>query len=306
MSQPAGKWEVTIQVSWRRLLAVLFVVAGLLVLGFGVFRPVLSAYFGRQVSREFNEAVAREVLLVLVGQPTSPAAAPAAPPSAAIVASAERAAAVVAPSAAPGAPVPPATAVPPTEAAPAAAAPVPVDSQRIVRAVVAPIAPTAAVVATAAPAALPVVAPSPAPPADAPPVAPPITAPEAPRSVEDVVAALPSGTITVTEEKLNRRIAERIAGRRPIDGMTVRFVPGQLQVTLTVLGQDTLATSELALVDGRVVARNPQLSGALSLVIAINELVRPVEDELNSILAGAGRTVSGVQIEQGQIVVTLD
>lgn len=75
---------------------------------------------------------------------------------------------------------------------------------------------------------------------------------------------------------------------------------------LTVLVQDTLATSELALVNGRVVAQNPHLSGALSLVIAVNELVRPVEDELNSLLASAGRTVRAVRIEQGQIVVTLD
>ncbi|MCX7789509.1 MAG: hypothetical protein N2378_02615 [Chloroflexaceae bacterium] len=311
MGQPAGSWEVTIEISWRRLLAGLLVLAGLAVLGFGVFRPLFSAYLGRQISREINEAVAREVLVALVGEPTAPAADPPVAPAA----SDERAAPTAAPSVAPGAPLPEAASAAPTEASPgapsavAAATPAPVDSRSILRAVVAPVAPTAAALATAERAAAPVDAPGAAPTSEAPstpPATPPTTAPEAPRSVEEVVAALPSGTITVTEEKLNRRIAERIAGRRPIDGITVRFVPEQVQVTLTVLGQDTLATSELALVDGRVVARNPQLSGPLGMVIAVNELVRPVEDELNRILASAERAVRAVRIEQGQIVVTLD
>ena len=161
---------------------------------------------------------------------------------------------------------------------------------------------TPAPAATAAPGSAPAPA-APAPIAPTQVVATPITAL---RTIKEIVGDLPSGKIIVTEEKLNGKIAGRAASLGPIDRIVVRFVPGEVQVTLTVLGQDTVGTSQLTIKDGKVAAENPQISGALSLVISVADLVRPIEEELNSILDTAGRQVRAVRIEQGQIAVTMN
>lgn len=340
MEQPARQWELTVRVSWQRVVAGLLVVLGLLVLGFGVVRPMVSVFIGRQVSRELNEALAREVLVALVGPVDGPqnSAVPAGAAGAASAPEGTNAADVTGQQG--GAPAPiasnttneanvpaPSSAVTTSGQDPQAGAqvrPAPVSSRGLLRTIAEGQQPTAdpaaagilaqpqqeaavAPAATSAPAAAVPFAPG-APPAVVPTVviAPPISSPDQPRSAEEIVKALPNGAITVAEDKVNEKIAARAAALGPIDRILVRFVPGQVQVTLTVLGQDTVATAGLGLDNGRVVAQNPQLSGALAMAISVGDLVQPVEDELNQIVAEAGRQVRDVEIQQGQIVVTMD
>jgi hypothetical protein len=324
MQQQGGEWTITIGLPSKRLLALLMVVAGLGLLGYGVLRPLLSAYLGERVSEQISTETAREVVAVLVGEVAGEAPADAVdeaaeqPPLAQqspLTSHNEPAAAAILPVATPIA------AVTSSAAVALVPSPVPVDSGSIIRAVAAP--PTVQAVAQPPPQAaiegasqagsapeatrdsgnlLPTTAALGATPI----VAAPITAPNSGRSVEEVVAALPSGEITVTAQKLNSRIAARAGSLGPIEKLDVRFVPGEVQVVITVLGQDTVGRSGLAAVNGRVAAVNPQLSGALGALISVNDLVRPIEDELNAILETAGRQIGGVRIEQDQIVVTLE
>jgi len=317
MKREPGAWQFTFSFSWQRLLATLLFAVGALVLGYGLIRPRVSEYVGRQVSEQINAELAREVIAALVGELDSspqPVAAPASGASGGGTLQPTAPIAAAQPTTVAGQPAP-TTAVIGQPAAPA-----PVDSGGLLRAIVAPS--TAEAVgstqpeapqadATGAPAPAATAAPGGgerAPAAAAPTtlVGTPITAAEPPRTIEELVEELPSGEITVTEVKLNSKIAARAAGLGPIDRIVVRFVPGQVQVTLTVLGQDTVGTSQLTIKDGKVAAENPQISGALSLVISVADLVRPIEEELNSILDTAGRQVRAVRIEPGQIVVTLN
>jgi hypothetical protein len=327
MNQPKPL-PVAFAVTWQRLVASLLVVAGMAVLGYGLVRPRVSSYIGERVSEQISSDTAREVVAVLVGEVAGapPAAdAPAAQASAALPAEPVAQASAAPADPGPGAPAPVATDAA-VVAAPPVAAPAPVDGGSLLRAVAAPA--TAAPAEEAAQPTQGVAAGSDAPPqADAAPaptrasgnalptaavggsapiVAPPISSPNPGRSIEEVVAALPSGEITVTAEKLNSRIAARAGALGPIEQLAVRFVPGEVQVTITVLGQDTVGRSGLAAVDGRVAAQSPSISGALGALISVDDLVRPVEEELNSILNDSGRKVTGVRIEQDQIVVTLE
>lgn len=322
MKQEPGAWQFSFSFSWQRLLASLLFAVGALVLGYGLIRPRVSEYVGQQVSEQINAELAREVVAALVGElDASPQ--PAAQPVAPLVVAAAAGGATQ--PTAPGTTAQPVAVVAgqpaPTAAVVGQPAPAAVDSGGLLRAIVAP--PTAERVSVAQPeaqapveatptpaaTAAPGSAPAPAAPAAPAPsaptqvVAPPITAP---RTIEEIVGDLPSGEIIVTEEKLNGKITGRAASLGPIDRIVVRFVPGEVQVTLTVLGQDTIGTSQLTIKDGKVAAENPQISGALSLVISVADLVRPIEEELNSILDTAGRQVRAVRIEQGQIVVTMN
>lgn len=344
--QQSDDWEISFQISWRQLLAILLTLAGMLVLGFGVVRPMLSAQLGREVSRQLNEELAREVVVIL----TSEFAAPVASEGVANAPVANGAGASAAGGAQPAA----------GGAAAATDAPGPVDSAGLLRAIAeqpaagsastsdqltvvsgsadapvtagterAPAVPGAAS-ENGAPAAPGVVNETPGgnaapgagaaagstpaqeqPAAVAPREVPVLEAPvdtgaNAPPSAEEIVAALPSGTLTISEERLNTRISERAAALGPIESLSVRFLADEIQVRLIVLGQETLGSAGLSVAEGRIVAQNPELSGALSLFLSVDDFVQPIETELNAILVGAERNVTGVQITEGAITVTLE
>lgn len=325
-NEHATPW-LTIELTWQRLVAGVCVVLALGVLAYGfLIRPAVSTYVGRQIGQRLGDEVAEEIAQAVVTgalqapitggeQPAPPAGAAQVP-----VAGGAPGAAAQAPAAAQVAgagpqavrtPVPgqlPADTVaqavvgqlqPTAQAAGGQAASAPPAADAAAQATPAPglAAPTAAAggAGAAAPAPLPTAV-----------VATPIAAPQSERSVQEIVETLPPGEITVTEEKLNAKIAPRVARMAPIEGIQVRFVPGLVQVTLTVFGNQNLATAGLGISGNRVVVRDPQLDGPLGVLVSAADLVKPIEEELNDTLALAERQVRAVRIEQGQIVVTLN
>jgi uncharacterized lipoprotein YajG len=62
----------------------------------------------------------------------------------------------------------------------------------------------------------------------------------------------------------------------------------------------------LAVQDGRIITVNPQLDGPLNQLIALPDLTRALEKQLNDQLAAQGRRVTNVRVEQGALVVTIE
>jgi hypothetical protein len=120
------------------------------------------------------------------------------------------------------------------------------------------------------------------------------------------VAALPSGELRITEEEANAYMAARIASLKPLDSATIHFVPNEVQADLRAIGTTSTARMGLAVQDGRIIAVNPQLDGPLGQVIALPDLTRSLEQQLNNQLAAQGRRVTNVRVEQGAIVVTIE
>jgi hypothetical protein len=120
------------------------------------------------------------------------------------------------------------------------------------------------------------------------------------------VAALPSGELRVTDEQANAYLAERADSLKPIDSATVRFVPDEVQVDLRAAGFSSTASMGLAVQNGRIIAIEPQLDGPLSQFIALPDLTRALEQQLNDQLAAQGRRVTNVQVEQGALVVEIE
>ena len=118
------------------------------------------------------------------------------------------------------------------------------------------------------------------------------------------IAALPSGEVRITESQANDFLASRADALKPIDSMTVHFVPGQVQADLRALGTTSTAKLGLAVANGRIVAVDPQLDGPLGRVVSLPSLSSALEQQLNDQLAIQGRTITAVRIEQGAIVIT--
>ena len=120
------------------------------------------------------------------------------------------------------------------------------------------------------------------------------------------IAALPSGEVRVTEAQANDFLAARADELKPLDGVTVRFVPGQVQADLRALGTTSTAKLGLAVQDGRIVAVDPQLDGPLGRVVSLPSLTSSLERQLNDQLAIQGRTITAVRVEQGAIVIVVE
>jgi len=61
----------------------------------------------------------------------------------------------------------------------------------------------------------------------------------------------------------------------------------------------------LALQNGRVIALNPRLDGPLGRLVTLDELLAPLEQQLNDQLKAQGRRITDLRITPGVLVVTL-
>ena len=120
------------------------------------------------------------------------------------------------------------------------------------------------------------------------------------------VAALPSGELRVTDAQANAYLVERAASLRPIESATVHFVPNQVQVDLQAAGLSSTARMGIDVQNGRIVAVDPKLDGPLGQFIALPDLTRALEQQLNDQLAAQGRRITAARIEQGALVVTIE
>jgi hypothetical protein len=120
------------------------------------------------------------------------------------------------------------------------------------------------------------------------------------------VAALPSGELRVSEEQANSYLAERADSLKPIESATVHFVPDEVQVDLRAAGISSTARLGLAVQNGRIIAVEPRMDGPLGQFIALPDLARALEQQLNGQLASQGRRVTEARVEQGALVVTIE
>ena len=126
------------------------------------------------------------------------------------------------------------------------------------------------------------------------------------QALPTVVAALPSGELRVTDAQANAYLAERADSLKPIESATVHFVPDEVQVELRAAGFSSTARMGLDVQNGRIVAVDPKLDGPLGQVIALPDLTRALEQQLNDQLAAQGRRVTKARVEQGAVVVTIE
>jgi hypothetical protein len=126
------------------------------------------------------------------------------------------------------------------------------------------------------------------------------------QQVPTVVGALPSGTLTISDQEVNDFIAANPEALRPLDSATLSFTPGVVTAELRALGTSSTATTGLAVDNGRIVAVNPQLSGALGAAVQADVVANALTEQINQQLAQQGRRASAISVEQGQLVITLE
>ena len=124
--------------------------------------------------------------------------------------------------------------------------------------------------------------------------------------IAGAVAALPAGEFTVTEAQANAYIAPKLPSLKPVDRLTVRFVPGEVQLQIGAYGLSSTAHIGLAVQQGKVLAVNPQLDGPLAGLIDLNDFIGPVQQAINDQLGAQGRSVRSITIGNGVITAEME
>jgi hypothetical protein len=126
------------------------------------------------------------------------------------------------------------------------------------------------------------------------------------QALPTIVAALPSGELRISEADANAYFAAHADAFKPIESVTVRFVPGEVQADMRALGSVSTAHVGLVAQNGRVVAQNPRIEGPLDQVVSLPELTAVLERQFNDQLSAQGRRATNVRVEQGELVITIE
>lgn len=114
------------------------------------------------------------------------------------------------------------------------------------------------------------------------------------------------GSFTIRESDANQWLVEHRHELQGVDDVRLRFLPGEVQADVTIGGVTSTAHAGVEVVDGKVVATNPRLDPPLGLFVDVTPFATLIENRLNQDLATIGRTVTGISIEQGQLVISIE
>jgi hypothetical protein len=132
------------------------------------------------------------------------------------------------------------------------------------------------------------------------------------QKIEDQTGSLgeiPDGftdTIVVPEADINDYLQQNPQDIAPLESATVRFVPGQMQATVTAYGMSGTASAGITTQNGDIEVVNPKIDGALGFVLDAGQLASTLEASLNSQMDSSGLSVTSAQVEQGQLVLSVE
>lgn len=122
----------------------------------------------------------------------------------------------------------------------------------------------------------------------------------------DVIAALPSGAVTVTQEQANQYLAVQPEALSMVDSVTVHFLPGQVHADIQAFGFPGRISADPGIQDGRIVLHNPQINEPLSMMLSAESLAASLERQINAQLVAQGQVVQALQVDQGQITLVME
>ena len=119
------------------------------------------------------------------------------------------------------------------------------------------------------------------------------------------IAAEP-GSFVIAEGDANQWLLNNRQVLQGVDDIRLRFTPGEVQADLTVGGVTSTARAGVQVADGRVEVVNPRLDPPLGLIVDVEPFAALVQERLNTDIEATGHTVTGVAVEQGQVVITIE
>ena len=117
--------------------------------------------------------------------------------------------------------------------------------------------------------------------------------------------ALPSGELSVSEADASAYLSDYGSRLPGIDDIDVRFVPGEVQATISVGGPQSTVRLQPAVRDGQIVA-DAELGQPLGSLISIDGLLGALTDRINGELGAQGKRITGITVTDGAAIVNVE
>lgn len=111
---------------------------------------------------------------------------------------------------------------------------------------------------------------------------------------------------TFTEAQVNQYFQGILPYLKPVDAITLRFVPGQVQADVRAYGVSGTVYGNLAVSNGQIVTVNPQIYGFLGWFVSGATAAPYLDRQINAFANPYGTyTVTSVQVLNQAVTVTL-
>jgi len=118
-------------------------------------------------------------------------------------------------------------------------------------------------------------------------------------------AALAGQTLTISQDQINRKIAENADALGPLKDVHVQITGQAFVVDFSAYGASGQYTGQVVMQDGKPVLSNGHISGALGWVVPTNQVEAAFNKQIAAAVDQAGVQVSSVAMQPGQLVLTL-
>jgi hypothetical protein len=116
---------------------------------------------------------------------------------------------------------------------------------------------------------------------------------------------LPNGPLNIEENTLNNLITLNTAPSDPVQHTNAQILPGGVQFTFQILGQQSMITGVPQAQNGKLVMTNVTLSGIARLVLSPDDLTSIFNQHLADAQARLNHQILSVQLLSHQMVVVL-
>ncbi len=128
------------------------------------------------------------------------------------------------------------------------------------------------------------------------------------RSLEQVpvAPALPSGELRLSDADASAYLSDYSSRLPGVDDISVRFVPGEVQATISASGFQSTLRLQPAVRDGRIVADGAELGQPLGSLLSVDGLLGALTDRINDELGAQGKRITGITVTDGEAIVNVE
>jgi hypothetical protein len=113
-----------------------------------------------------------------------------------------------------------------------------------------------------------------------------------------------AGTLTLTEEEINREVQALEGSYDPVKNLDVQVTPDEIRVSFDLYGVTSTYRGGAKVENGRIVVVNPELSGPAGQFLNAGDVAAILETQLASLMERSDLQPTAVRLRDGEMTVT--
>lgn len=115
-----------------------------------------------------------------------------------------------------------------------------------------------------------------------------------------------AGTVIVSEREINRSLAANVDDYDPVEDIRVQIRRTGIETTFSIYGFDGTLTGTVAVDNGRIVIRNPEIEGAAGRVVDVDNIAGDAEAAINDLLTRNNLRATAATLSDDTLTITTE